>query len=1017
MANVGTAAVTIIPSFKGFQKSVEKGVLGSTASVGSTGGALLGSKLKSGFKKAVKGGTAGLIAAGGFTAYKGWDRLLNIEDAQAKLKGLGYGVEEIQAITDNALAAVKGTPYALDEAFTVASSLLASGVEAGGDLERVLGLVADSATQSGTSMGAMGQIWGKVFAKGKIQGQEMAQLAANGVPIYDLLAESMGVTAEEVMALGAAGEISAEDFTQAMTAFEGSAKQMGDTTRGAFANFKTSVASLGADALEPLQPVVKDLLDRAYDWVNDIKPKVVAGIEELIEVARDFGDWVAENKEPIKDVAAVIGGVVGALVGLAQIKSGIAALKGLGGLLKLNPAMLAVSAIAAGIALIWRNWDTVGPKLKEIYDQYIEPVFSVVKEWVVGTLIPAFEQFADYAVNVLWPALKDAWAWISDAIVVAWQNFIQPALSALWGFIQNVLIPVFNFLWEHVVKPVWNFISWHIDAAWNTIRLVFDLLIAGVGFVGDKFTWLKDNIIGPVWDWVSDKIGLAWDKIRPIFETIRDWLSKYLGPAFTTFKDVAIGAFETLANLLLDPVQFIVNTVYNDGIKKVFDAVAEAVGSSARLPSAHISDVRFTRSTSSNKGKDAALRGRGGSASMRAFAKGGYATPGWALVGEEGPELVNFVRPGRVYTAGETRGMLGLADGYDFGSDELVSTVDALNRGQLSGLTGSSPAQSRVAAGGESVADKIGKKWSEAWRGAWGVTKTIGGGVFDFARGALADTAELVLTPLRSGLANTVGRAGTIGSIASSTVNKSIDMLLDWVRGKDDEDREMVANLHGPDVSPMMLGALAGMSASGSGSRPVHGGTLTSLFGPRWGGHHAGVDFAVPVGTPVWSWRDGVVTRAQWNALAGRTGIGIALAHADGLGSYYGHLSKALVSPGQVVKAGQMIGLSGNTGRSTGPHVHFEISRGNNPHNVVNPLPFLHDDGGLLMPGMHVLANRTRKPEPVLSSSQWADISRLALSADSRGDVYVENPWTGEYMRAEMVRVADRRVESSRRWS
>lgn len=93
--------------------------------------------------------------------------------------------------------------------------------------------------------------------------------------------------------------------------------------------------------------------------------------------------------------------------------------------------------------------------------------------------------------------------------------------------------------------------------------------------------------------------------------------------------------------------------------------------------------------------------------------------------------------------------------------------------------------------------------------------------------------------------------------------------------------------------------------------------------GPLWAsGYHTGVDYAVPTGTPVVAASGGVVTAVNEE---GPYGLQIVLKHSDDLYSQYAHLSSASVSPGQEVTLGELIALSGNTGNSTGPHLHFEI--------------------------------------------------------------------------------------------
>lgn len=112
------------------------------------------------------------------------------------------------------------------------------------------------------------------------------------------------------------------------------------------------------------------------------------------------------------------------------------------------------------------------------------------------------------------------------------------------------------------------------------------------------------------------------------------------------------------------------------------------------------------------------------------------------------------------------------------------------------------------------------------------------------------------------------------------------------------------------------------------------GGPVVTMASPvvgtvscEWRGYegHAGIDIACPIGTPVYAAFAGTVREAGWNDTGtGRSGIGVRVENPDGESQYYGHLSSTLVKPGDRVALGQQIGLSGDTGNVTGPHLHFE---------------------------------------------------------------------------------------------
>ncbi len=112
---------------------------------------------------------------------------------------------------------------------------------------------------------------------------------------------------------------------------------------------------------------------------------------------------------------------------------------------------------------------------------------------------------------------------------------------------------------------------------------------------------------------------------------------------------------------------------------------------------------------------------------------------------------------------------------------------------------------------------------------------------------------------------------------------------------------------------------------------------VTSNFGPRGGSQHEGIDLRAKIGTPVYSVDSGRVLYAD-SRISGY-GKMVIVRHGDRLATVYAHNSKLVVKPGQVVRRGQKIALSGNTGHSTGPHVHFEVRVGQDAVNPIQVLP------------------------------------------------------------------------------
>jgi murein DD-endopeptidase MepM/ murein hydrolase activator NlpD len=137
---------------------------------------------------------------------------------------------------------------------------------------------------------------------------------------------------------------------------------------------------------------------------------------------------------------------------------------------------------------------------------------------------------------------------------------------------------------------------------------------------------------------------------------------------------------------------------------------------------------------------------------------------------------------------------------------------------------------------------------------------------------------------------------------------------------------------HYPAISPVNVKFSLG---DGFRFRPVH-----PVYGmPRM---HNGQDFEVPYGTEVYATGDGVVVEAGRND--GGFGIWIVIDHDYGLASIYGHLSQVRVVKGQNVKRGDLIGISGNTGASTGPHLHYQVEQ---QGHAINPSKYINIDRDL----------------------------------------------------------------------
>ncbi|MDK4244021.1 tape measure protein [Corynebacterium pseudodiphtheriticum] len=293
---IARAYVSIIPETSKIAPGI-KASLGKAENDAVKQGEGIGSKLMAGLSKTMKvtAASVGVSVGGalGTSLWKGFGRLTAIDNAQAKLRGLGNDAQTVGDIMENALASVKGTAFGLEEAVTTSSGLVAAGIAPGKELEGVLKTVADTAAIAGISMADMGQIFGSVAARGKLQGDDLLQLTSRGVPVLQMLAEETGKTSEEISKMVSKGQIDFATFERAMNAgVGGAAKEMGNTFSGALANMQAAMGRFGATLLGPVFASAPPLFNAVGDAFDDLG-------NALNPVAERFGQVLAPAMETV----------------------------------------------------------------------------------------------------------------------------------------------------------------------------------------------------------------------------------------------------------------------------------------------------------------------------------------------------------------------------------------------------------------------------------------------------------------------------------------------------------------------------------------------------------------------------------------------------------------------------------------------------------------------------------------------------------------------------------------------
>lgn len=205
---------------------------------------------------------------------------------------------------------------------------------------------------------------------------------------------------------------------------------------------------------------------------------------------------------------------------------------------------------------------------------------------------------------------------------------------------------------------------------------------------------------------------------------------------------------------------------------------------------------------------------------------------------------------------------------------------------------------------------------------------------------------------------------------------------------EEDWDEENVSVYHGSlSELPSNIEIQLTDGEASSFHSPITG-SPSSRYGYRSGRRHTGTDVPLTVGDPIYSAFDGKVRISKSNA--GGYGNLVVIRHANGLETYYGHLSKSNVEPGQAVKAGDVIGQGGNTGRSTGPHLHFETRFQGFPFDPERIINFA--SGELRSPEFELRQSYFGANSRYVASGNYTPSSQEDSEGESKGRVITPEP-------------------------
>lgn len=349
-----------------------------------------------------------------------------------------------------------------------------------------------------------------------------------------------------------------------------------------------------------------DTVVSAFTWLAE---KVTAVFTTVLEWIGSFLTFLQENFWPV--VEAILGFVGDAFTalwdGLSWAWENVIQ-PVFNGILEL--ARITIGVIATIILTpLLIAWNLLSSAIQWAWENVIQPVWQAL---------------SDFAMNTLWPALQsvfqwigDAWQWLSDKFSEVWGWIRDNVLNPMVDFFQNTLWPAIQSVIDWIVDK-WNWLSETLSTVWGWIydnviqrvidgfHAIWDAVSAVAGWIADKWNWLygillniwnwlDENVIqrqirgfhriweavlsvagwiADKWQWMSDRLHAGWVWINDhVFTPFKDGLTQ-LQSFFGTVVDGIRSVWGGLKSVLAKPINFMINTVYNDGIAKAWDTIA-----------------------------------------------------------------------------------------------------------------------------------------------------------------------------------------------------------------------------------------------------------------------------------------------------------------------------------------------------------------------------------------------------------------------------------------------------------
>lgn len=588
----------------------------------------LGSSLTSKITKpALVAGTA----MAGITAKLGFDRLVGLDTAKAKLEGLGYSTKEVGSITDQVTHAIQGGMTTMAEGTDVAAGALAAGVKQGKELEKYIKLVGDAAVGSNRPVSEMAMIFNRVQGQGKLMTQEL-NMIEEGMPGFsNAMSKHLGVSYDAFREMVTNGEVSSKEFLEVMDDFAGGmAGAYSKSWKGMVQNSKAYIGQIGEAFLSSTfeqakgglhefesmlkSPGAKEWAAKTGEQLGNTLASIGNGIKGLIDWWQNLDGstqktldgivkWLGITLVTMGPVLTIFGKFVRTIGGMFS------------GLSTLITFMIRHNAAAKMSAVGQAVWNGVTATARGIASGYRLAIAALS----TSQTIQALKTKIAAAATTAWTAVTKGAALATKGLGLAirfmtgpvgivitaigllvaglihlWKtnsSFRNSVITA-WTAIKNAAVAIFGFIKTHIVA-IWNVIKASTITVWNGIKTVAVATWNGIKLaILHPIRTLK-TILSTIWNAMKNSAIKIWTALKNgVIAIIKAYIAqvkfninlikRIVVTIFNAIKSFSIKVWTALKNGVLGIVRALrkgVLSVFNalkKGVSVIFNAVKNA---------------------------------------------------------------------------------------------------------------------------------------------------------------------------------------------------------------------------------------------------------------------------------------------------------------------------------------------------------------------------------------------------------------------------------------------------------